>query len=167
MKTVTVTFDVDSENCAADDQTFANNIAAGIIEALSNKALCTLNKVTACDRDNYNIQCGDVGSNARRRRAVTELTVDIGVSGRVDEDANTTVVQNDIDMLANEIGVLADSGGLPLEVGGEVIVSKQDSSSVTVEYMTTCVDGQMPVSDGCGKCGLKADENGWGFFRFF
>ncbi|XP_072037764.1 uncharacterized protein [Amphiura filiformis] len=151
MKVVSVVFGIEEENCAVGTELFENGIKTDIIEALNTKGLCTLNNVNACNRNNYDINCNGAG-NGRRRRAITDMTVDIGISAEVDDSEDDAAIRRDIDMLAEQIQILADMGGLEVEVNNEMIPSTEDASSVSERFMQTCLDGQMAVEGGCLSC---------------
>ena len=151
MKVVSVIFEMEEEFCA---ESYEQGIITDIIEALSSKELCTLNSVNACNRDNYEIGCRSAGNN-RRRRAITDLTVGIGISAQTDEVDETADVQGDIDLLAMQIMNLADSGQLTVEVNGETVPTREDASSVTDAFIQECPPGQMAVQGGCGKFKYK------------
>ncbi len=149
-KDVSVIFAVEEEQCAVGTDSFDNNIKTDIIETLSSKGLCTLNNVNACNRNNYDISCDGAG-NGRRRRAITDMMVNIGVTAEVDNNEDMENAQSDIDLLSEQIRILADMGGLSVEVDGQMITSTEDATMVSEAFVQTCLDGQMPVDDGCSK----------------
>ncbi|XP_038071934.1 LOW QUALITY PROTEIN: uncharacterized protein LOC119740641 [Patiria miniata] len=152
-KTVTAVFPFDADVCDASNQVFVSNIRTSIQTSLQEAVLCERGLARACTQDSVTPKCGVVAASAaRKRRAFTDLSVDIAVTAPAADTQGSSLseVQRDVDELAGNIKELADREELSLIIDHQTVNSL--SSRVSDDYMWICAKGYKSTSLGCVMC---------------
>ena len=152
-KTVTAVYPFDSSTCDATNKVFVSNIETSIQTSLREYQMCERGYARACTPGSVTSRCGVVSSTSRkrRRRAFTDLTVDIEIEAPAAFTGGSSLseVKKDVDDLARDIMRLIDDKILTLMINSDIVA--RISSQVSLEYKWTCPDGYSSVTGGCGK----------------
>ncbi|XP_033634762.1 uncharacterized protein LOC117296026 isoform X3 [Asterias rubens] len=153
-KTVTAVYPFDSSTCDATNKVFVSNIETSIQTSLREYQMCERGYARACTPGSVTSRCGVVSSTSRkrRRRAFTDLTVDIEIEAPAAFTGGSSLseVKKDVDDLARDIMRLIDDKILTLMINSDIVA--RISSQVSLEYKWTCPDGYSSVTGGCVAC---------------
>ena len=148
-RTATIRFVVDSDSC--NKANFGSSVRSSLTNSLQAVGVCNPSaSSTSCD---FSMTC-ESGSNRRRKRAPTDLTVDVTIMSKASDGDTTMDVLTRLDDAVNKVIEAAANGSLSIEVDGEMTTNKQTAFGVSSNTWD-CKAGQKSSPDGCCKYSSK------------